>query len=222
MYIYIYIYIYISTGYAKPRHRAYNHILTCSLDMFLRTLKHYGSILVRFVALISRAVFDHKTWIWDHLGSILVTWGSILVSFWRPWPPLEPSWATLGESVEKGTIFPQKVRPFWAPFWHQNLKKCKKLKKTVSGNECRKYVLPEPIPNGKMLIFYCKYHMFWEVAHHPFRWLLVSFWLPFGVTFWHFCKKWCFGTSKRHTRKLHQQLMNKSHASIPGGGLKQP
>ena len=150
MCIYICICMYICIHWLRqtppPRVQSYSH-------MFLRTLKHYGLILVRFVALISRAVSDHKTWIWDHLGSILVTWGSILVSFWRPWPPLEPSWATFGGSVEKGSHFSSELVSIWGTFLAPKSQKSKKIKKTVSGNECRKYVLPEPTPNRQKLIF---------------------------------------------------------------------
>ncbi len=35
---------------------------------------------------------------------MLLTRGSILVSFWRPGPPLGPSWVTCGKTFEKGKI----------------------------------------------------------------------------------------------------------------------
>ena len=97
--------MYISTGYAKPRHRAYNHILTCSLDMFLRTLKHYGSILVWFVVSFREPCSTTKL----EFG---ITWGPFWwpgAPFWclfggldHPWSPVGPLW---GKLSKKGSFF---------------------------------------------------------------------------------------------------------------------
>ena len=65
----------------------------------------------------------------------------------------------------------------------------KKHKKTVSRKQSRKSEVPEHLKSGKMSILYSNYHMFGEVGHLQFRGLLVSFWLPLGVTFRHFWRK---------------------------------
>ena len=132
----------------------------------------------------------HKTWVWRPPGSILVTWGSMLVSFWRPWPPLRPSWATFGEAVEKQTLFPQKSHPIWLHFW---VVFCQSWQTHVK-NGIRKAVQNKSsldlIRSGPMCHPSGTCHSFGEVQPCPLGWLLAPLWVPFGVIFGDFRHQW--------------------------------
>ena len=53
----------------------------------------------------------------------------------------------------------------------------------LSRKQRRKKGLPELARNGPMCDPYSNYHMFRGVRERAFGWLLISCWLPFGVTF---------------------------------------
>ena len=60
----------------------------------------------------------------------MVPLGSILVSFGRPWAPLGPTLATLGEFVENGCHFAAESYSISAPFSDKNPEKSKKVVKS--------------------------------------------------------------------------------------------
>ena len=93
------------------------------------------------------------------------------------------------------------------------LKVPQKHKNTASRKQSRKSVVPEPPQDGKKLILYTNYYMFREVGHPQFTCLLVSFWLPLGVTFRHFWQKASIRELKNRCSKKHRKLVQKGHAS---------
>ena len=124
--------------------------------------------------------------LWHHFGTLGDHFGSI-------WAPSETTLGSFGRFWATGSNldqFPEKkvghLRPCWTP---KSKKVGQKLKKTGSGKQRREKMLPELSQSGPMCDLYNKNHMFRGVKEHPFGWLLVSFWLPFGVTFGHFFRK---------------------------------
>ena len=97
--IHIYIYIYIHLATPNPA-----TALTSWWPIWCSAL-----ILVRFVALILRAVFDPKTSIWRSLGVILALLGSILVDRAAQGTPKAAQW-------EKEWILGSFVRRSLVPF----------------------------------------------------------------------------------------------------------
>jgi len=150
-----------------------------------------------------------KPQFWGPWGSILAPLGSTLASFWSSWASLGPPGELFGDKVDFRGIFPLEsssiLEAFLAP---EASKVAKKRKKTVSEKHCRKHVLPKPSRNGQKGDPYCKNHMFWEVGHPPFGWLLASFWLPFGVTLGHFLQKVVI----RELKKAHTKNASKIDA----------
>jgi len=132
---------------------------------------------------------------WDQwlLGTKIINLGSLLVTFgdfWAPFWGFGTSWERFGDGIDFRPFSGGIYHPFGVPFWHPKSQKvAKNTKKQCPESGAEKRVLPELARIGPMCDPYSKYHMFGEVEESPFWWLLVSFWLPFGVTFGHFLQK---------------------------------
>jgi len=184
--VYIYIYIY-PIRCATSRHRAFPYIYNGKVTIVALFLGYPKGQNSRPVAM----TFGYQNLDFGvTLGLKVCCWRDLFCCWRDLFGVVVALWELLGDGVHFWGVRDKKSSHILESLLAPKISKvAKNHKKTVSRKQSRKSVVPEPPRNGKKLILYTNYNMFREVGHPHFRWLLVSFCLPFGVTFRHFWRK---------------------------------
>ena len=145
----------------------------------------------------------------------MVPLGSILVSFGRPWAPLGPTFATLGEFVENGCHFAAEHSPILAPFSDKNPEKSKKVVKSGCPESSQEKSRHRNSPG----VAQCGIHTVITICFEGSS-LVPSggFWVTFGYLLGSLLatlgSKWPVLGAKKRSKKSDRKKFRKGHARI--------